>query len=231
MTCPICESRRAKRVCPGLPASPWAGKGESICAPCCGTEREVRIDCPSTCSYLIAARRYEAEHPDSNARRSVGAGRKPPADLAFKDVRLNEDFVAEQQPFIGLLVVTIVRFAQQQPKLADPEVLLALERMAQTYQTLSSGLYYEQMPEGAWARELYAALKAAIERHQQEHQKQTGLSPRPGDILKVLVFLVRLGRAHANGRPLSRAFLDFLRAQLPAEAVSKPAPRIILPGA
>ncbi|MFQ5818139.1 MAG: hypothetical protein ACE5H2_09340, partial [Terriglobia bacterium] len=66
-SCPICQTRRAKRFCPGLSTSRWAGPatgeagtGESICAPCCGAEREVTIDCPSTCSYLIAARRYEA---------------------------------------------------------------------------------------------------------------------------------------------------------------------------
>jgi hypothetical protein len=248
-TCPICESRRAKRSCPGLPASPWSGKGERICAQCCGTEREVRIDCPPTCSYLIAARRYEAEHPEARRYAAAGAGRKTSTELPFSDVRLEEDFLAEQQPFIGQLAVTIVRQAQQQPKLTDPEILAAVDRLAQAYHTLASGLYYEQPPEGAWARELYAALKTLIEHHQQEHSalpalsvvegsvvegsltKGSGASMRPGDILKALVFLLRIGRMRANGRPLSRAFLDFLRAQLPAEAQPKPDSRIILPGA
>lgn len=240
-TCPICESRRAKRSCPGLPASPWAGKGKSICAQCCGTEREVRIDCPPTCSYLIAARRYETEHPEARRYAAAGAGRKTSTELPFSDVLLNEDFLAEQQPFIGQLAVTIVRQAQQQPKLTDPEILAAVDRLAQAYHTLASGLYYEQPPESMWARELYAALKTLIEHHQQEHpalsvvegslSKGNSASMRPGDILKALVFLLRIGRMRANGRPLSRAFLDFLRAQLPPEAQPKPDSRIILPGA
>ncbi len=49
MSCPICEKRKAARFCPA--------KGEKICAVCCGTEREVTIDCPSDCAYLLAAHR------------------------------------------------------------------------------------------------------------------------------------------------------------------------------
>src|SRR6185437_3901085 len=51
VSCPICEKRKPKRFCPA--------KGEKICAICCGTYREVTIDCPVDCPHLIAARRYE----------------------------------------------------------------------------------------------------------------------------------------------------------------------------
>jgi len=54
VSCPICEKRKAARFCPA--------KGEKICAVCCGIEREVTIDCPSDCSYLVAAHRYENDH-------------------------------------------------------------------------------------------------------------------------------------------------------------------------
>src|SRR2546430_17653885 len=57
VSCPICDRRKPARFCPA--------KGEKICAVCCGTEREVTIDCPSDCSYLIAAHRYESKHPRS----------------------------------------------------------------------------------------------------------------------------------------------------------------------
>ena len=52
--CPSCGRRRPERFCPA--------QGEKICAVCCGTEREVTLDCPADCSYLIAAHRYEQEH-------------------------------------------------------------------------------------------------------------------------------------------------------------------------
>src|SRR6202162_474372 len=53
--CPICNKWRAERYCPA--------KGEKICAIDCGTEREVTIDCPSDCTYLVAAHRWEQNHP------------------------------------------------------------------------------------------------------------------------------------------------------------------------
>src|SRR6185436_16790648 len=53
--CPLCSSRSGKRYCPA--------KDAQICAVCCGTKREIEIDCPSTCNYLKASRSYEAEKP------------------------------------------------------------------------------------------------------------------------------------------------------------------------
>ena len=52
--CPICSKRRPERFCPA--------KGKKICAVCCGTEREVTLDCPTDCNYLIKAHQYEREH-------------------------------------------------------------------------------------------------------------------------------------------------------------------------
>ena len=217
--CPVCQRRRAKRSCPGLPGSRWAAQGESICAPCCGSEREGTIDCSSDCPHLASARRYEAEH------------RKPPKALAYPELELAQDFLAAQEQFIGGLGVLVCRFAQEQPKLTDPEILAALAALAQAYHTLASGLYYEKPPDSFQARQLYQALQGYIGQYQKEQQQRTGLSVlRPGDILKALVFLLRLGQMHSNGRPLSRAYLDFLCAQLPPQALAKPESRIILPG-
>jgi len=74
VSCPICEKRKSARFCPA--------KGEKICAVCCGTEREVTIDCPSDCSYLVAAHRYEDEH-----RRSL------PANTPLLDEKIPQDIV------------------------------------------------------------------------------------------------------------------------------------------
>src|SRR5579875_3093926 len=66
MICPICQKRKAKRHCPA--------KSEMICAICCGTEREVTIDCPLDCPHLVASR----QHYDS--RRAVDWAKVPFAD-------------------------------------------------------------------------------------------------------------------------------------------------------
>jgi len=51
-------------------------------------------------------------------------------------------------------------------------------------------------------------------------------------VLRALVFMIRLAHMHTSGRPLSRAFLDYMRAQFPdspAAAAAQPESRIILP--
>jgi hypothetical protein len=53
---------------------------------------------------------------------------------------------------------------------------------------------------------------------------------KDGEFFQLLVFFLRFGRLRSNGRPRTRAFLEFLRSQFPAEAgVAKAEPRIILP--
>ncbi len=47
-TCWSCDRVRGKRVCP-------AHGGELICSKCCGTKRQVEIQCPSDCTYLKGA--------------------------------------------------------------------------------------------------------------------------------------------------------------------------------
>lgn len=218
-TCPICAKRRGKRFCPGLGQSRWAGKTETICAQCCGEQREVTIDCPADCPYLLAAHRYEAERPATS-----------PPELPFPNVPLDTDFLAEHQHLLAGLALLFSRVAREQLGLRDPELLAALDALARSYQTLDSGLYYEQPPEPAPARALYTAARDFLEQYSRQQQQERGTSLRPGEVLRALVFLRRLGARESNGRPLSRAFLNFLRAQLPADAQAPAGPPLIVPG-
>ena len=228
-TCPICERRRAKRLCPGLPRSlpdgrpgRWSDAAtQSICAQCCGEHREVSIDCPADCPYLVAAHRYEAERRPS----------QPPGELAFPQVVIERRFLQERQALMTGLSIFLARFTQENPDVRDADVLAALDALAQSYQTLEAGLYYEQAPAGAVAQRVGAAVKQYLEQFSQEQQKQGGSSLRPGDALRALVFLRRWGQVEGNGRPLSRRFLEFLRAQFAAAPSEPEPPRIVIPGA
>ncbi len=130
MLCAICNKRPAKRFCPA--------KGEKICAICCGTEREVTIDCPSDCSYLISARRYENEH-----RKPITAEQVP-----YRDVQVPSEFVRERRDVVSGLGMTILKFAAENRALDDSGARDALSALAETYRTLSSGILYEKAPDG-----------------------------------------------------------------------------------
>lgn len=179
------------------------------------------IDCPSDCPHLLSARRYEVEH------------RKPPEpdEIPFPDVDLTLDLIRRNQAPLSGIGLTILEFTQENSALRDPEVLTALEAFAETCRTLESGIVFERMPDAPLPRALYSQLAHFLEEFKKRQAQQTGLSPlKNSETLRLIVFLLRVGRRESNGRPRSRAFLDFLRAQFPSETAAQPeAPRIIMP--
>jgi hypothetical protein len=94
--CPICNKRRAERYCPA--------KGEQICAVDCGTEREVSIDCPADCSYLLAAHRWEQEHPKPLAE----------SEVPFPDVSFPANLIRANQEVMSGIGYTVAAYAREQ---------------------------------------------------------------------------------------------------------------------
>jgi hypothetical protein len=213
MSCPICEKRPPKRFCPA--------KGEKICAVCCGREREVTIDCPQDCSYLITAHRYEAEHRQPISR----------DQLPYPKIEFRVEFIYERWPVISGMAATILSFQTQNKDLNDAAALAVLEALAETYRTLGTGIYYERPPELPVAHALYGAIAEFLQKVAKEQAERGGIPTlRESDILNLLVFLLRVGKQETNGRPRSRAFLDFLRARFPLPgATAQDGPRIIVP--
>src|ERR1700694_5414806 len=213
MSCPICERRPPKRFCPA--------KGEKICSICCGRQREVTIDCPSDCPYLVTAHRYEAEH-----RKPISVDQFP-----YRDLEISEDFVYDRWASVIDLAKAILDFQTQNQDLSDGVVLGSLEALAETYRTLSTGIYYERPPEAPLARALYRHVAESVRGLREREAERTGFSSvKESDMFRLLVFLLRVGKREANGRPRSRAFLDFLRSRfLLPERAEKEAPRIIIP--
>lgn len=126
MPCKICETRRPRRLCPGV--------GGEICSVCCGAERENTVSCPLDCEYLEEAR-----------------GREKPRDLDAasmpnRDIHITESFVHEQAPLLGALMRGLSTAALGLPGAVDFDVREALDSLVRTYRTLQSGLYYESKP-------------------------------------------------------------------------------------
>ena len=210
-SCPICGKRKASRFCPA--------KAEKICAVCCGTEREVTFDCPADCVYLLAAHRYESEHP-----------RDLPADTALLDEAIPKDVFRAHEQLMAALAFSIAKFCAERPAAVDNDILSALEALAQTYKTLSSGLIYELPPQAPLPRELYAALSAFLDEIKKQRERAAAASFKDIEVFYLLVFLYRMGLLRTNGRPRSRLFIEFLRGQFPQARERQREPsRIIMP--
>ncbi len=180
------------------------------------------MDCPPDCRYLLEARRYEAEH-----RKPV-----PENEVPYPDERIPQDLLHLHRPAVSGLGLEVLKLAGESRSLNDADILGALGPLAEAYRTLSaSGLYYEKPPDDRLRAELYRRLGEFLNEYRKPENEQRGYPPlKDADVFQVLVFLMRVARHHHNGRARSRAFLDFLRGQYPAEALVAPQPpRIIAP--
>jgi hypothetical protein len=210
VSCPICEKRKAERFCPA--------KGENICAVCCGREREVAIDCPVDCSYLISAHRYEDERP-----------RELPPDTPLLDLTLPSDIIHTHEQLMAVLAFTIATFCAAHREASDSDVLAAIQALAETTRTLVTGIYYETQPVGRLRRELYAALTTFVDEVKQK-QAQQGAALKDSDFFYLLVFLYRMGLLRTNGRPRSHRYIEFLSSHFPeVQELKRAESRIIVP--
>ena len=218
MSCAICEIRKEKRFCPAVHGR--------ICPQCCGEQREVTLDCPIDCIYLLQAR--EHEKPRS-------ANEVDPAGL-FLQVELSDQFMYEKEHLLMGLTYALMKAARADRTLHDQDLIAALSAMTTSYERrVNSGLHYEQPLTSEARRRIVAEIETMVKEYREAEQKHTGYtSLRDSDLLKALVFLLRLAQGRTSGRPKSRAFVEFLFAQFPEKEAAVVAPqetggRIILP--
>jgi len=218
MTCAICEKRKEKRFCP-------AAHGR-ICTQCCGEQREVTLDCPSDCVYLQQAREHEKPRPLADLDQAA----------LFPLVEVGDQFIYEHEHLIMGFSYALAKSARADRTLKDSDLMAALSSLARSFETLvNSGLYYEAPATSPAQQAVAAEVQTMLKEYREAEHKHLGyVRLRDSEVLRALVFLVRMAYARTSGRPKSRAFVDFLFAQFPEKhsaLVSSEAPgsRIIVP--
>ena len=218
MTCVICEIRKEKRFCPAVHGR--------ICPQCCGEQREVTLDCPTDCPYLLQAREHEKPRTADQVN----------ASALFLQVELSDQFMYEKEHLLMGLTFALAKAAHADRSLHDQDVIAALSMLATTYERrVNSGLHYEPPLTSEPQRKAVAEIESMVKEYREAELKHTGISGlRDSDVLKALVFLLRLAHARTSGRPKSRAFVEFLFAQFPEPQSAVVAPhdagsRIIVP--
>jgi len=218
VSCPICNIRKEKRFCPAVHGR--------ICAQCCGEQREVTLDCPTDCSYLQQAREHEKPRDMSELDRAA----------MFPDVEISEQFLYEREHLLLGLSFALAKSARANRALTDRDLIAALTSLAKSYETLvNSSLIYEQRTANLEHQAITAEIEQMVKEFREAEQKHMGLTRlRDSEVLKALVFLVRLALSRTSGRPKSRAFVDFLWTQFPEKQSAIAAPedegsRIIVP--
>ena len=218
MSCAICENRKEKRFCPAVHGR--------ICPQCCGEQREVTLDCPSDCAYLRQAREHEKPRP---------ADQLDPAAL-FLQVEVSDQFMYEKEHLLMGLTYALAKAARADRSLHDQDLIATLSVLAKSYERrVNSGLHYEQPLTSDSQRRTAAEVETMVKEYREAEQTHAGYSSlRDSDVLKALVFLLRLANGRTSGRSKSRALVEFLFAQFPEKESAVVAPqeagsRIILP--
>lgn len=191
-----------------------------ICAQCCGAEREVTVDCPFDCVYLREARKHEKEQTPTVET------------MPFPGIEVSDAFLTENEQFIGTIALQMLRYALANPKTTDNDLQGAIEKLVKTYETLSSGIYYESLPEEGAQIGVFREIKKFLDEYQENERKKGSISPlKEGDVIRSLAFLSRLAALRSNGRARGRAFIDFLRQSYPEAATGRTdEPKLIIPG-
>jgi hypothetical protein len=223
LSCAICEERKEKRFCPAV-----HGK---ICPQCCGEQREVTLDCPSDCPYLLQARQQVREH--------APAQNEPPGELdreaLFPEVEIAEQFLYEREELILGLSFALAKSARTDRSLADRDMIAAVSSLAKSYQTLvNSNLIYELPTANVAHQTIAREVETMVREFREAERKHLGRTRlRDAEVLKALVFLLRMCLARTSGRPKSRAFIDFLFAQFPEKSAvvgpEEASSRIVIP--
>lgn len=218
LSCAICEIRKEKRFCPAVHGR--------ICPQCCGEQREVTLDCPSDCPYLQQAREHEKPRP---------ADQIDPAGL-FLQIEVSDQFMYEKEHLLMGLTYALAKAAHSDRSLNDQDLIAALSVLAKSYERrVNSGLHYEQPMTSESQRRVATEVETMVTEYRAAEQKHIGYSTlKDSEVLKALVFLLRLAHGRTSGRPKSRAFVEFLFAQFPEKESAVVTPqeagsRIILP--
>ena len=209
--CPLCSERPGKRYCPA--------KDVQICAVCCGTKREVEIDCPAPCPYLKASRSYEMEKER----------RIPDPELAAKVRKFDDSFVERNHQTMDAVCIAVAEERPNSPWLVDSDVIEVYKALVATMKTLSSGIYYESLPEGTVRISLFHRLKALFDELMQPDQAGARRTLKVSEAIDVLDFLTVAAEANSSVRPRSRRYVDWVSETFSRNMPAQQTSGLILP--
>jgi len=124
--------------------------------------------------------------------------------------RYDNSFIERHNHVLNAINTGIVEERMASPWLVDKDVIEVFKALAATLRTLSSGIYYETLPEGTVRLSLFRRLKTVMD----ELMKPDGAGAHPilkaSEAVDVLDFVTFAAQMNSSIRPRSRRYLDWL---------------------
>jgi hypothetical protein len=145
----------------------------------------------------LAGRSYESEK------------RVPDPELAARVRALDRGVFQQHTPVLEGVIRSVVEERLNSPWLVDHDVMEVYKALRATFKTLSSGIYYESLPEGPVRLSLYRRLKTYFD---QLMQPQSGSERvvKVSEMLEIMDLVTLAAELHSGTRPRSRRYLDWL---------------------
>jgi hypothetical protein len=156
-------------------------------------------------------------------------GRIPDPQLEAAVKKFDDNFTYRHTPVLNAVCSAICEERKEVPWLLDTDVIEVLKDLTKTMKTLSSGIYYESLPESSVRVSLFHRLKRLFDEFMQLQRQDHGQSLKVSDAIDVLTFLAYFATVNSNSRPRSRQYLDLLNNLAEQAAQEKRAGNLIIP--
>jgi hypothetical protein len=147
--------------------------------------------------------------------------------LATRVQNFGERFVQQYGPILAMLGQAVTDERRAMSWLVDADVGEVYKALSATMKTLSSGIYYETLPEGPIRTSLFRRLKLILDGLMETGGQTRAL--RLTEILSILDFLTLAFQLNSSGRPRSRQYLDWLAAASDVSQFPEESSRLIIP--
>jgi hypothetical protein len=147
---------------------------------------------------LKASRSYAAEKPVLDPQ------------LVAKIQKYDSGFIERFHHVLAAINGSVAEERLNSPWLVDSDVIDVYKALATTMRTLSSGIYYESLPEGTVRVSLFRRLKSLFDTLMQPDAGGEYPVLKASDALEVLEFVTFAAQMNTSTRPRSRRYLDWV---------------------
>ena len=155
--------------------------------------------------------------------------RTPDPQLESAVQKFDKTFTYRHTPVLNAVCLAICEERTAVSWLLDTDVIEVLKDLAKTMKTLSSGIYYESLPESIVRVSLFHRLKKLFDEFMQPQPKSLQQSLKVSEAIDVLTFLTYVATVNSNSRPRSRQYLDLLNNMAEQTAQERRAGNLIVP--
>jgi len=153
----------------------------------------------------------------------------PDPKVASKVHNYDERFVQRYHQVLDGITYAVVEEHMNSKWMVDNDVIEVYKRLNTTMKTLSSGIYYESLPESPVRLSLYRRLKALLDELMQPDPAGARITLKVSEAIDVLGFLTLVAEANCSVRPKGRRYLDWLAERFSGLSQTPQSSGIILP--